>query len=116
MFLYACIQDLVKTQVFTSGNISEANQNVVSKVQQVRYWIPYSCIMCPYIALICGFALGFALSKTTNSCSIRANNALLCIQYPIQNARKQIQHDLFLHAPVVITSFSDYIIDNEYEI
>ena len=40
-------------QVITSGNIWVANQNVVSKVQQVRYWIPYSCIMHPYIALLC---------------------------------------------------------------
>ena len=40
--------------------------------------------MRPYIALVCGFALGFASSKTTNSCNIWAHNALLCIQYPIQ--------------------------------
>ena len=39
--------------------------------------------MRPYIALVCGFALGFASSKTTNSCNIWAHNALLCIQYPI---------------------------------
>ena len=37
----------------------------------------------PYIAQVCGFALGFASSKTTNSCNIWAHNALLCIQYPI---------------------------------
>ena len=46
--VYACIQVLVEAQIFTSGNISVANQKVVSKVQQVRYWISYSCIM-PHI-------------------------------------------------------------------
>ena len=61
MFLYTCIQVFV----ITLGNISVANQNVVSKVQQVRYWIPYSCIMHSYIALVCGFAPGFTSSKTT---------------------------------------------------
>ena len=65
-------------QVITSGNIRVANQNVVSKVQQVRYWIPYSCIMRPYIAS----------GKTTNSCNIWAHNALLCIKYPIHGARR----------------------------
>ena len=39
-------------------------------------------IMHPYyIALICGFALGFASSKTTNSCNIWAHNALLCLDH-----------------------------------
>ena len=40
-----------RSQTFTSGNISEANQNVVSKVQQVRYWIPHSCILHLFVVL-----------------------------------------------------------------
>ena len=50
MFLYACIQVLVEAQTFTSGNVSEANQNVVSKVQQVIldttlvHYAPIHCI------------------------------------------------------------------------
>ena len=66
MFLYSCKQVFVEAQIFTSGNISVANQNDVSKVQQVRYWIPYSCIIRPYIARVCGFAQGKAECKTTN--------------------------------------------------
>ena len=58
MFLYVCIQDLVKTQVFTSGNISEANQNVVSKVQRNKSDIGYHThALCARILILHSFVV-----------------------------------------------------------
>ena len=58
--------------------------------------------MRPYIALVCGFALGFASSKTTNSCNIWAHNALLCIQYPILSG----DYVLLVYAAAVLRFWS----------
>ena len=81
----------IQVLAITAGNISIANQSVVSKVQQVSYWIPYTHALCTHI--LHSFMLLHSASPQAKP-QTRACN-IWCIMHSMQYSIL----DGFIHKP-----------------